>query len=297
MRARKNTKKLFFCYNYNHNMAAKGGFTLIEILIIEILIVVAIIAILAVTTIVILTPGQRLAEARDSRRERDLIALESAVYVEWLDENRLHPNIPTAGEGEDPEDEAQEICNTNIEGVDCDANDLVDLSSLTTKYLATIPVDPHGGINQYGTGYEIVFVSNPKVALRAPKNETRGVAVGHITACYYASESSTAISWEVPVGAEGYDKDGNLEISEEATGTLEDTAGMVVFKTAKGYGDVVTSGGTFEVLVVGGGGAGGSGQAGAGGGGGGLLYDATLSVETSPVAVSVGAAGGEQCAW
>ncbi len=400
----------------------RKGFTLIELLI-----VIGIIAILAAAVIIAVNPGEKLAQARDNRRERDLIALESAVYIEWIDENRIHPNIPIAGEGEEPEDKAKEICNTNIEAVVC--GDLVDLSDLTTKYLAIMPVDPHGGINPNGTGYEIVFVSNPTVALRASRAETRPVAIGPITAIdptgyiltmsisgsgttspsggmynydyeetislsaspstgfEFTNWSATAgtfgdaneaettftmpaqnvivtanfeaeeytltytagtggtidgtspqtvihgedgtevtavpdegyefVDWSdavstpsrtdtnvtgditvtanfeellsmyVPEGAEGYDKDGTLVIAEEASGTLEDSAGQVVFKEAKDYGEVsIDRIDEVDVFLVGGGG-GGRYQ---GGGGGYVRSFFNVSFE-SPVSVVVGNGG------
>jgi len=62
---------------YNKKQRA---FTLIELLI-----VIGIIAILAATVIITITPGQRLAEARDATRAKHLNALESALYVYNID--------------------------------------------------------------------------------------------------------------------------------------------------------------------------------------------------------------------
>ncbi len=259
------------------NVTTKGGFTLIELLI-----VIGIIAILAAAVIIAVKPGEKLAEARDSRRERDLITLESAVYIEWLDEGRAHPNIPTAEGEEDPEEEAKEICNTNIEAVVC--GDLVDLSDFVPKYLPTMPVDPHGGIDPNGTGYEVVLVGNPKIALRAPKNETRGVAVGPIAVAYHVPPTLTGIFGSEPESLDGVDYfDGTPE------------SGMIVFKTPGTYSITPEESGDVEVLVVAGGGSSSYGNGGTGHGGGGagglVFHDSKALNADNNVSVTVGNGG------
>ncbi len=154
---------------YNKKQSA---FTLIELLI-----VLGIIAIIAVIVIIVVTPGERLAEGRDATREKQIHALESALYLYSLDYGVLPDTVPSyLAEGE------KEICNTNI--IDpgetetiCAAEDLVDLSILVTRgYLAAIPVDPLGGNHpEYGTGY---YIAEGSVLLWARKSETRAIFRG-----------------------------------------------------------------------------------------------------------------------
>jgi len=148
------------------------GFTLIELLI-----VIAVIAIIAVIIVIIVAPGQKLAEARDATREKQIHALENALYIYSVDYGSLPETVPSySEEGE------KEICNTNIIDPEetetiCAAEDLVDLSVLVTEgYLATIPVDPHGGDHlEYGTGY---YIAEGSVLLWAQKAETRVISRG-----------------------------------------------------------------------------------------------------------------------
>ncbi len=102
----------------------------------------------------------------------------------------------------------------------------------------------------------------------------------------------------VPLGAEGYDMNGNLVIAEGQEGTLSSSRGQVVFKEAKNYGSVSISSGDFEVLIVAGGGGGGAGfttsssnRAGGGGGAGGLIYLEEISLSQGSYSVIVGAGG------
>jgi len=133
------------------------AFTLIELLI-----VIAIIAILAAAVIIAINPGEQLAKTRDATRERHVKALESALYVYQYD-NAVFPTGITST--------LTEICNTNIEGVVCGG--LVNLSSLE---LASIPVDPQGGVDENGTGYTIATV-NDRLLIDAQKAETRLVDI------------------------------------------------------------------------------------------------------------------------
>jgi prepilin-type N-terminal cleavage/methylation domain-containing protein len=137
----------------------KKGFTLIELLI-----VIGIVAILAAAVIITITPGQRLAEARDATRERHLHALQTSIYVYAVDYGDYPDTITTS---------TTEICNTNtVDPGDCAGHGLIDLSMLT---LPTMPVDPHGGVDPNGIGY---FVAKGSIILTAPKAETRTVAIG-----------------------------------------------------------------------------------------------------------------------
>jgi prepilin-type N-terminal cleavage/methylation domain-containing protein len=247
----------------------KKGFTLIELLI-----VIGIIAILTAVVIITVAPGERLAEARDATRTKHINALESALYVYAID-NDTYPATIT--------ETLTEICNTNLASPSCSG--LIDLSATGI----IIPVDPQGSDDPNGTGYRVALIEG-RLYFDALKSEGTG------------SSPPVVLSWEVPVGAEAYDKDGNLVISLEETGEINtQEAGMIVFKTAKDYGEITAVPGEYEVLVVAGGGGGGAGYAytsgslrkygGGGGGAGGYLYNSSLNITTNSVVVMVGANG------
>jgi len=139
------------------------AFTLIELLI-----VIAIIAILAAAVIIAINPGEQLAKARDATRERHVKALESALYVYYYD----HLHFPSIPEG------FTEICDTQKENYNCEG--LVDLSSLTPTYMASIPKDPRGGVNENGTGYKVATKENERVVLFALNAEETEVITGEV---------------------------------------------------------------------------------------------------------------------
>ena len=96
--------------------------------------------------------------------------------------------------------------------------------------------------------------------------------------------------WEVPVGAEAYDADGNLVVAKNVTGKISGPAGQIVFKDVGSY-QVKTSCKECEVLVVAGGGGGGSSWVGGGGGGGGVIHEVNFAITASDVRVTVGDGG------
>ncbi len=148
-----------FLQNILRQNKKQSGFTLIELLI-----VIGIIAILAAAVIITITPGQRLAEARDGVREGHLNVLQISTYLYVVDNGDYPTTITTT---------STEICNTNtVDPGDCAGHGLIDLSMLT---LATMPVDPHGGVDSNGTGY---FIAKGSIILTAPKAETRTIAIG-----------------------------------------------------------------------------------------------------------------------
>ncbi len=106
----------------------------------------------------------------------------------------------------------------------------------------------------------------------------------------YSCESGSLLalgSIFVPVGAEGYDSEGNLVIARNSSGTLEDKSGQVVFLDTKTYSNIAHTLSAVDVLVVAGGGsAGGSG----GGGAGGLISKHHLLLSNN-ISVTVGAGG------
>ena len=145
---------------YNHRLFSGKtkyftGFTLIELLI-----VIGIIAILAAAVIITITPGERLAEARNATRHSHLNSLESSLYIHMIDNEEFPSEITST---------LTEICNTNLESPDCTG--LVDLSA----YNFLIPVDPQA--QNDGTGYEVA-VQDGRVILNSIHAEGTEISVG-----------------------------------------------------------------------------------------------------------------------
>jgi len=80
----------------------RKAFTLIELLI-----VIGIIAILAGAVVIAISPGERLASARDATRERHVQAIEQAVFSYQVDNEGDFPETLENSLG-------GEICNTNL---------------------------------------------------------------------------------------------------------------------------------------------------------------------------------------
>jgi len=156
----------------------KDGFTLIELLI-----VISIIAILTGAVVIAISPGERLASARDATRERHVQAIENALYMYYYD----HLSFPDIPEG------FNEICDISKEDPECE--NLVDLSMLTPDYMSSLPSDPRGGIDENGTGYKITVRENEKVAIYAPLSEVLTASTGGLPG-YYWSFDDTLVSSE-----------------------------------------------------------------------------------------------------
>ncbi len=134
------------------------SFTLIELLII-----ITIIAILVTTIIMITTPGERLAQARDVVRERHLRVIESALYIYQYDNLEFPFDISN---------ELREICNTNnVDSSEC--GELVDLSNLGM----VIPIDPQRGVTEKGTGYAVAVIED-RLLIDSLKAETKSIDIG-----------------------------------------------------------------------------------------------------------------------
>jgi len=135
----------------------KKGFTLIEILA-----AVIIVGILAGALLLTLNPVERFARARDATRATHLealsIALETFVIRSIRDSEQIEfPESP------------KEICLMDVE---CEGEDLIDLSYLVIGgYIDSLPVDPQGGVNPLGTGYQ-VYLQDGKIGVIAMKMET-----------------------------------------------------------------------------------------------------------------------------
>ncbi len=158
-------------------MKTSKAFTLIELLI-----VIGIIAVIATAIIIAVNPGQRLAEARDVTREGHLKALETALYVYFIDNGDFPETVNL---------NLLEICNTNLVE---DCGSLINFSGLDMP----IPVDPLGGIHENGTGYEVAIIQG-KVVLNAPLSEQKVISTNidvNIDIVNYSSTAtSTAYYW------------------------------------------------------------------------------------------------------
>ena len=119
----------------------KKGFTLIELII-----VIAIIAILAAAIFVAVDPARRLNESRNARRWSDITNVVDAVVKYQADNAGIHYStvaaltagnyytIGTCSSGGDAG------CTAQTTQAAC-----VDLSSIGSNYLATVPADPSSG--------------------------------------------------------------------------------------------------------------------------------------------------------
>ncbi len=229
----------------------KQGFTLIELLI-----VIGIIAILAVAVIIIASPAEKLAETRDTTREKSLIALEKALYVYNLDKGSYPETVPSyLEEGE------KEICNTNIIDPEdtaeiCATEDLVDLSILVKEgYLGSIPVDPRKKDHEvYGTGY---WVASGSILLWAPHAEKREIMRGTIAARpTQLTTEVDLINARVILTWKGY-QDGLPQYSIYRKGSLQedygeplDTISDAGYENVTYYDTTVSSGETYYYIVT-----------------------------------------------
>ncbi len=143
----------------------KGGFTLLELLI-----VIAILAILSVALVIVLNPAETLKKARDAQRRADVNTILNAVYQYTIDSNGVLPTIPT---GTCSLVAANQICKLTATGT-CSTG--VDLSVLTTleKYLTSLPIDPTVSSTN-GSGYYISKSANGRVTVCAPSAEQSAV--------------------------------------------------------------------------------------------------------------------------
>lgn len=143
-----------------HLQNKKGGFTLIEVLL-----VVAIIAILAAVVILAINPSRQIGETNNAQRRLDVNTILSAVYQYSLNNSGALPDdIPTDTCG----DSATEICSTGT----ASCSSWVDLSVLTDdeEYLIEIPEDPTDASTNR-TGYYIAKNINDRVTVCAPHAE------------------------------------------------------------------------------------------------------------------------------
>lgn len=173
-------------------MKNRKGFTLVELII-----VIAVIAILAGAIFVAIDPARRLHESRNAVRANDIATILDAVITYQADNAGTHYSTVAAldsGEfaiiGTDSADatcsdahatgfydSAAEACAGADADADDTAGDCVDLSSIGSNYLASIPYDP--SITSSSTGaansqYYISIDSNGAVTVGACDEEGEG---------------------------------------------------------------------------------------------------------------------------
>jgi prepilin-type N-terminal cleavage/methylation domain-containing protein len=139
------------------------GFTLIELLV-----VIGILAVLLAITLIAINPAKQFSQANDTKRRSDVNAILNAIDQYAADNQGSLP---------------ANIDNTNKEISDTGAN---ICTSLVTKYLAALPVDPktNGGTPvsspctaPYTTHYHVTKAADNRVTVTAPDAENGTISV------------------------------------------------------------------------------------------------------------------------
>lgn len=136
--------------------SSRGGFTLIEILV-----VIAIIAILAAIVLVAINPAKRFRDARNSQRKANVESILSALQQNMVDNKGILTGCDTI-----PTTEAT---------ADVISDSDVDLAPCLSKYLARLPVDPTTGSwidsDDYNTEYTIwQDTDSQQITIAAPES-------------------------------------------------------------------------------------------------------------------------------
>ena len=138
------------------NKNKKGGFTLIEVLV-----VIGIIAILASIAVVAINPARQFSQANNSQRWSNVNAILNAVHQYAVDNRGALP----AGISATP----TEICRSTVATTSCGA--LVQFTDLLVPtYVVGMPTDPTGASTN-GTGYRIATSTGNRIVVTAPSAE------------------------------------------------------------------------------------------------------------------------------
>lgn len=136
----------------------KGGFTLIELLV-----VIAILSILLVIVLVAINPAKQTRDARNSKRQADVLIILSAVNQNFIQNNKFPEKAPAAG------DPAEVIGSGGGQSNIC--------GDLVPEFVAALPLDPNTGgdttgCGTYDTEYTIsISATNDRVTISAPNTE------------------------------------------------------------------------------------------------------------------------------
>lgn len=135
------------------------GFTLIELLV-----VIGILAILLAIVLIAINPARQFAQANNTKRNADVVAILNAIN-QYAADNKglLPPGAPAAGLLS-----PTYITSATTGQAFCD--------SLMPQYLANLPTDPTGATNgnnvtscaSYDTGYWITVSADNRVTITAP---------------------------------------------------------------------------------------------------------------------------------
>ena len=142
------------------------GFTLIELIV-----VMAIVAILAGAAIVAINPGQRAAQARNTKRQSHVSEIENAIQQYAADNQGVLPADVTSS------------TSATCIGTDVACKDLTqELVSGSTSYISTIPDDPGGPSLTAGTAgnsqYTVLYnASTKRTTIAAPNAEGTTISV------------------------------------------------------------------------------------------------------------------------
>ncbi|MDD5356698.1 MAG: type II secretion system protein [Candidatus Pacebacteria bacterium] len=133
--------------------ARKGGFTLIEILV-----VIGIIAILATIVLIAINPARQFAQANNTQRVSNVNAILNAIGQYSADnKGQLPPNIDNTVR-EIKKSGGADIC-----------------SSLVPTYIPALPFDPKTGsytdCSTYDTNYTVATTTGNRVVVSAPDAE------------------------------------------------------------------------------------------------------------------------------
>lgn len=149
------------------------GFTMVELII-----VIAIIAVLAAGIFVAIDPARRLHEARNSRRQTDVVSILDTIVKIQADNNGTHyATVAAATAG------SFYVIGTSTTGCNttCTAKTTqaacLDLSAVPTNYLASIPFDPSTG-TAANTDYYISKSATGTVTVGACDAEGAGAGGG-----------------------------------------------------------------------------------------------------------------------
>lgn len=138
------------------NRPIKKAFTLIEVLL-----VIVIIAILAGIVIIAVNPGRQIAQANNSQRDSDVLAVLDAVHQYGIDNRGVLPAVITA--------------TPTVMGSGAAEIDLC--TDLVPTYITEMPYDPttvgasYTDCTSYSTGYTIAVDADGRVTVAAPDAE------------------------------------------------------------------------------------------------------------------------------